>query len=123
MKKPILLLAAVTVLLAAAYFGVASFSKPKTVSAGPAPAAEITYVCRETKKLSRGPRQSTPAVNTATGRVTLIQALYCAECRQWRAAPPPELRERFPAGPTCPVHKAALSESGPIDRPLAAVNR
>jgi hypothetical protein len=79
------------------------------------PATEITYVCRETKVLSRGPRVATPAINPKTGRATLVQALYCPECRKWGPAPPPELRERFMAGPVCPVHRAGLLETEPAD--------
>lgn len=111
-----LFLAAVAVgVLAAGYCGVHWYSRPATAAAGPAPAAEITYYCRETKAFSHGPRQPTPAVNPQTGRATLVQALYCPKCRKWRPAPPPELQERFMAGPVCPVHRTALMEVEPAE--------
>jgi hypothetical protein len=71
------------------------------------------YVCRETRKLSRGPRQATPAVNPKTGRETLVQALYCPKCRTWYPAPPAALAERMPGGPVCPKTGTPLLESEP----------
>jgi hypothetical protein len=87
-------------------------------SSGDAPVApvastadEVTYFCRETRQFVRAPRQPVPAVNPATGRKTLMLALYCPECRSWQAAPPPELKDRFPAGPICQKHKVPLQET------------
>lgn len=79
-------------------------------SAPPA-ADEVMYFCRETKKFVRAPRQPSPAVNPATGRKTLMMALYCPECRAWQAAPPAALKDRFPAGPICEKHRVPLQES------------
>jgi hypothetical protein len=111
----VLLAACAVGLVAAGYCGVQWYSHSAEPAVGPAPATEITYVCRETKVLSRGPRVPTPAINPQTGRATLVQALYCPECRKWGPAPPPELRERFMTGPVCPVHRAGLLETGPAD--------
>lgn len=113
MPKPFLAVVATVTLALVGYFGVSWLSKPSTVAAGPPLSPEIMYLCRETKVLSRGPRQPTPAVNPKTGRTTLVQALYCPQCKKWRAAPPVALRERFGAGPLCPVHRAPLSETEP----------
>lgn len=83
---------------------------------GPAPAAEITFICRETRALSRGPRQATPAVNPKTGRSTLVQALYCANCKKWYPEPPAALKERMSAGPVCPKTGGPLVEIGPAGK-------
>lgn len=77
----------------------------------PPAADEVTYFCRETRTFVRAPRQPTPAVNPATGRKTLVLAMYCPECRAWQAAPPAELRDRFPAGPMCRKHRIPLQET------------
>lgn len=116
MKKILIPLIASTIVVGSGYLGVRLF-RPRAVADSPAP-AEIMYVCRETGALILGPRQPTPAVNPKTGRATLAQALYCPQCGGWRAAPPAELRDRFPAGPVCPKHRAPLAESGPSDAPL-----
>lgn len=110
-KKTLLLAALIVALAVVGYSGVNWLSKPSTAAAGTPLSAEIMYLCRETKALSRGPRQTRPAVNPATGRVTLVQALYCPQCRKWRAAPPAAMRERFATGPLCPVHRVPLSET------------
>jgi hypothetical protein len=103
--------------LAAGYGGVRWYKRAAPLEAGPAPATEITYFCRETKALSRGPRAPTPAVNPKTGRATLVQALYCPRCRKWGPGPPAELREQLMAGPVCPVDRTALLETAPADSP------
>ena len=85
---------------------------------GPAPAAEITYVCLETGSLSRGPRVETPAINPALGRATLVQALYCERCQGWHRMPPREVLDRMPLGPVCPKTRAPLRETAPAHAPL-----
>ena len=75
------------------------------------PAAEITYVCRETGELIRGPREETPALNPKTGRRTLVQALYCNRCRQWYKGPPRDRVDRQPLGPCCPHDGTPLAET------------
>jgi hypothetical protein len=102
-------------LVAIGYATVHFLTRPPAASAGPAPSAEIVYLCRETGVLTRGPRRPTPAVNEATGRNTLVQALYCPECREWHPAPPSGFSERMPVGPVCPRHQRALQETGPLD--------
>ncbi|MFN0053483.1 MAG: hypothetical protein ACKV0T_14970 [Planctomycetales bacterium] len=93
--------------------GMSWWMKPPPAAAGPLPSPQIAYICRETGTLSFGPRQPTPAVNPATGRSTLVQALFCPQCEKWHAAPPPEFSERLPLGPVCPVHKLPLLETEP----------
>lgn len=70
---------------------------------------EITFICTETGETSRGELRSTPALNTRTGRRTLVQALYCRKCQKWQPAPPPVMVERSPRGPTCPLCAAPLA--------------
>lgn len=74
---------------------------------------QVTYICTETREISTGPWQTTPAVNPASGRRTLMIAFYCRECKTWLPGPP--LRpDRPPVWPRCPVHDI------PLDRePLA----
>lgn len=103
-----LIVVAVLILIAGGYFALDSFSEPP--EAGPEPSPEISYICRETGEISRGPRQPTPAINPATGRATLVQALYCPECQKWHPAPPAEFAERMPRGPVCPIHQTAVFE-------------
>lgn len=88
-------------------------STPNEIIIGEEP-EEITYVCTETGKLSQGEWMPTPALNPATGRKSLVQGLYCAKCRKWYRAPPPEMVERSPRGPTCPVTGEPLSVEGPL---------
>jgi hypothetical protein len=111
--RPLLLTAALVGLALGGYSGASWLLRPSSVAAGSPQSPEIMYLCRETKALSRGPRQQTPAVNPTTGRATLVQALYCPQCRKWRAAPPPAMRERQGTGPMCPVHRAPLYETKP----------
>lgn len=111
MKRWFLLVAAMGVLGIGGYSAFQWVTRPNTVAAAAPLSPVITYLCRETKKIVRGPRQPVPAINPATGRATLIPALYCHECRKWRAAPPEAMRERMPTGPLCPVHRVPLSET------------
>ena len=75
---------------------------------------EITYLCTETGEVSRGEWGVLPAVNPKTGRRTLVQGMYCAQCRKWFPAPPPEMAQVTPRGPSCPVDRSALSVDGPF---------
>ncbi|MGQ0636010.1 MAG: hypothetical protein ACT4QC_15475 [Planctomycetaceae bacterium] len=111
MTKPVLTAVAAVAVAGGLYFAVARMAGGPTAAAGPPPAEEITYICRETKKLSRGPRQPTPAINPKTGRATLVQALYCPTCRKWYPAPPAALSERMPGGPVCPKTGTPLLET------------
>lgn len=77
-------------------------------------ADEIVYYCRETRAFSKGARAKTPAVNPATGRATLTQALYCPTCRRWWPVPPSDRFDRPSMGPTCPKEGTPLEEQGPF---------
>ena len=93
-------------------------SMPNEIVVGEEP-EEITYLCLETGKVSEGAWQPTPALNPATGKKTLVQGLYCAKCNKWYRAPPPEMVERSPRGPSCPVTGDPLSMEGPLSAPGA----
>lgn len=80
----------------------------------PANETNVIYICRETNELIRAPRQPTPAVHPETGRKTLVPALYCKQCEQWRAVPPSQAFNRNPLSLKCPKHKGPLSPDGPI---------
>ena len=85
---------------------------------GETPAAgeteNVVYLCRETKKIVRAPLQPTPAVNPATGRKTLVRALYCTKCKKWHAVPPAMEQSGNPMRYQCPKHKIDLSADGPL---------
>ena len=74
----------------------------------------VVYICRETKKLVVAALQPTPAVNPATGRKTLIRALYCPRCKKWRAIPTDSAVNGNPLATKCPKHKCAMTADGPF---------
>jgi uncharacterized protein YbaR (Trm112 family) len=80
--------------------------------AGP-PSEEITYICRETGALIRGPREPGPEGIEAGDCKTLVQALYCPACQTWYPMPPPEALASMPMGPRCPKHRTGLFEEVP----------
>lgn len=55
---------------------------------------EVAYLCLETQELVYGPVQPVPALNPATGRRTLVRAVYSARDDKWVAAPPEEVLRR-----------------------------
>lgn len=87
-------------------------STPNEISVGVEP-EEITFICTETGAISHGEWMPTPALNPATGKRTLMQALYCAKCKKWFRAPPPEVAEQSPGGPVCPVSGDRLTVEEP----------
>ncbi len=76
---------------------------------------EITYLCTETGEVSVGEWQPMPALNPKTGRKTLVQALYCSQCRAWYPAPPPEMAQQSPRGPACPKDGSSLTVEEPFE--------
>jgi hypothetical protein len=52
---------------------------------GPRPVTgnEVTYVCLETRDVFDGPVQDIPAINPATGRRTLVRAVYSTRTNEW----------------------------------------
>lgn len=54
-----------------------------------------------------------PAVNPATGKRTLMPALYCPTCRAWHPVPPPDQINRAAGASTCRKTGAALTADGP----------
>jgi hypothetical protein len=81
------------------------------VEAASMPAEQIHYICRETGRISQGPRVETPAINRETGRATLIQALHCKTCQRWLPAPPSLAMASQAQGPRCPIHATPLTET------------
>lgn len=59
------------------------------------------------------PSQQLPAVNPATGRATLMPALYCPTCEKWYPAPPADQLNRQPGAGLCPKTKTPLIHDGP----------
>lgn len=120
MRNNVILVSAILALGFGGWGVLKSFqSTANEISLGTEP-DEITYICTETGSISHGELKSTPAVNPATGRRTLVQALYCAQCKKWYPSPPPEMAERSPRGPVCAISGGPLTVSEPeaLDEPL-----
>ena len=84
-------------------------------SVADAVAAQQVYFDLESKRaVAAEAMLETPAVNPVTGRRTLMPALYCAQCRAWRAAPPLEEVQRNPEARRCPKCGGATSAEGPL---------
>lgn len=91
---------------------------PVSLTLGEEP-EDITYICTETHEVTRGEWQTMPALNSKTGRRTLVQALYCPQCGKWYPAPPPEMAQQSPRGPSCPNDGGSLTMDGPLVRAQA----
>jgi|GEM_PF-2374384 len=63
------------------------------VARPPAPVTgnDVTYICLETKEVVEGPLEPVPAVNPATGRRTLVLAVYSNATKAWVPAPSEEV--------------------------------
>jgi len=55
-----------------------------------------------------------PAVHPVTGEATLMPAMHCSKCAQWRQVPPPEQVNQMGQPLQCFRCKTALSPDGPI---------
>ncbi len=87
---------------------------PVSVTIGEEP-EDVTYLCTETGEVTRGEWQPMPAVNPKTGRRTLVQGLYCSQCQSWYPAPPAEMANQSPRGPTCPKDGSSLTVEEPFE--------
>ncbi|MBX3443224.1 MAG: hypothetical protein KF774_12530 [Planctomyces sp.] len=56
----------------------------------------------------------TPAVHPQTGRPTLVPAIHCPKCSQWRPTPPVEELQRNPKAMECPRCGTRMSFDGPL---------
>ena len=54
-----------------------------------------------------------PAVNPATGKRTLMPALYCPKCLRWHPLPPLDQINRTPNATKCSKTGATLTADGP----------
>ena len=86
-------------------------------SGGGEAVSEAVFVCTESLEVFRLPVQSPPPVHPKTGRATLAPGLYCSKCDKWYPAPPLEAVGGNAGAITCPVHRDALSSTGPIRQP------
>src|SRR5262245_36435164 len=111
MNKTVLCLAVLGGVGVVGYFVGSRLMAPEPAEA--ALSEEITYLCRETGALIRGPREPGPEGIEAGDCQTLVQALYCPACRSWYPFPPPEALARMPMGPVCPKHRTGLVEEIP----------
>lgn len=59
----------------------------------PAPVTgnDVTYICLETREVIEGPLEPVPALNPATGRRTLVLAVYSNKTKEWIPAPSEEV--------------------------------
>ena len=55
-----------------------------------------------------------PAVHPETGQATLMPAMYCEVCQEWRQVPPPDQWNRGSVPILCPKDKAPLVPTGPL---------
>jgi hypothetical protein len=62
----------------------------------PAPVTgnDVTYICLETREVMEGPVQNLPAINPATGRRTLVRAIYSNITKEWVPAPSEDVLRR-----------------------------
>jgi hypothetical protein len=116
MNKSIIWALAAGGLGAVGYFAASHLMNRDLVEAAPL-SEEITYMCRNTGALIRGPRDPGPEGIDAGDCQTLVQALYCPACQSWYPMPPPEALARMPMGPRCPKHRTGLYEEIPETEP------
>jgi hypothetical protein len=55
---------------------------------------DVTYICLETQEVIEGPLEPLPAVNPATGRRTLVLAVYSNSTKKWVPAPSEEMMRK-----------------------------
>lgn len=83
--------------------------------------AQRVYWDSETKQpVAAELSAESPAVNPATGRRTLMPALYCPKCKDWRAAPPLAELQRNPQARQCAKCKGPLVADGPVPEATTA---
>jgi hypothetical protein len=73
----------------------------------------FVFVCRESGETFVMRAQNTVENHPRTGKPTLVPGLYCQQCQKWRASPPVEVLQQSPAASVCPIHKAAMTNTGP----------
>lgn len=105
----------VTLLLLAAAMGGCGGNSAATSEA---PAQQVYFDSATKQPIAAKASMDTPAVHPTTGRRTLMPALYCTQCKTWRAAPPLQELQRNPEARKCPKCKGALTADGPL--PAAA---
>jgi hypothetical protein len=84
--------------------------------APPTAAVEETVIYFDTEAKTAvlsPPATEFPAVNTKTGKRTLMPAAWCSGCDAWHAAPPIEEIQRNPKSLICPETGAKLNPKGP----------
>ncbi len=112
MKQNLTIAATVAVLGLGLYFLGARLMNSGTASESVL-SEEISYMCRETGQIIRGPRDPGPEGIDAGGCKDLVQALYCPKCQSWYPFPSAEAMAHMPMGPRCPKDRAALLEEIP----------
>lgn len=76
----------------------------------------FVFVCRESGETFVMRARNTVENHPRTGKPTLTPGLYCEQCQKWRASPPLEVLQQNPAASLCPVHQAAMTNTGPVPR-------
>ncbi len=113
--KTTLIGVSLAVLIGASCFVLSLFGRGEGNSSSSAAENTVAYLCSETGRLIVAPLGPTPALNPATGRRTLVRAMYCAECAKWYAAPPSDVSGGNPQNIRCPKHNTPLSMKGPLN--------
>ena len=73
----------------------------------------MVFVCHESGETFVLRARNTMETHPRTGKATLTPGLYCQQCGTWRASPPLEILQQDPGARNCPVHKSAMSSTGP----------
>lgn len=93
-------------------------------AAEPAAPSQRVYWDSETKHpVVADMTAESPAVHPATGRRTLMPALYCGKCSEWRAAAPLAELQRNPRSRQCTNCTGPLVADGPLPAAGASAQR
>lgn len=74
---------------------------------------EMVHICRESGETFVLRATTSPEKHPHTGKMTLMPGLYCAKCREWRAAPPLDVLHQNPSARLCPKDKTPMTIEGP----------
>lgn len=75
---------------------------------------QMVFVDTKTQIAVVGPvTDQFPALNTETGKRTLMPGLYCPKCEKWYPVPSPDQINHRPDGGLCPKTKTPLIADGP----------
>ena len=83
-------------------------------TADPGPTRAVYFDMATKRVLVADVTSQYPAVHPETGQATLMPAMYCEVCQEWRQVPPPDQWNRGPMPLLCPKDKTPLVPTGPL---------